>query len=227
MIVSKLASAIYNDIVSGLSGYNATLNMSLEQLEDEVVEERMAVIKQYSMKNLIPKKDLFYAINCIQLDCDYLDKCCITGHHTKPISHFEIPQIMNDFGEEAIEYIGTIDKNQSFRIYTTPAGFKYHNRRMRGKDKPYVYIDTTPNEHNMYDCYVFNAPMLETLTIIAIFKDPRQVVEYMTKHGCCNLTETDNMTWLATEVKQNVIKKKLSYYRQLYQPPVPNTQIPK
>jgi hypothetical protein len=49
MIVNKLASAIYNDIQGGLQGYESTLNMSIEQLEDEVVEERLAVIKKYSL----------------------------------------------------------------------------------------------------------------------------------------------------------------------------------
>jgi hypothetical protein len=41
MQISKLASAIYNDIVAGLSGYTSTPAISLEQLEDEVVEERL------------------------------------------------------------------------------------------------------------------------------------------------------------------------------------------
>ena len=41
MIVSKLASACFNDIQGGLAGYEATVNMSLDQLEDEVVEERL------------------------------------------------------------------------------------------------------------------------------------------------------------------------------------------
>jgi hypothetical protein len=44
---------------------------------------------------------------------------------------------------------------------------------MRGKDKPYVYIDTTPNENNMYDAFVFNAPLLKRLSVVAIFKDLR------------------------------------------------------
>ena len=74
MIVSKLASAIWNDIVGGLQGYEATINMSIEQLEDEVVEERLAILKSYSMKNMIPRKDLFYSLNCIELDCKSLDK---------------------------------------------------------------------------------------------------------------------------------------------------------
>jgi len=49
MIVDKIASAIFNDVQGGLAGYEATVNMSLEQLQDEVVEERLFVIKKYSM----------------------------------------------------------------------------------------------------------------------------------------------------------------------------------
>lgn len=214
MLVNKIASAIFNDVQAGLSGYEATVNMSLEQLEDEVVEERLFVIKQYSMKNLIPKKDLMYALNCIPVDCKSIDKCCF-DNYSKPMAHFEIPQTVNDFGEEAIEFIGSTDKEIQFKVYTSK-NFKYHKYKTRRADKPYVYIDTTPNEHNMYDGYVFNAPMLERLTIIAIFKDPRQVEKF----SCCGFTEADNFTWIATEVKQNLIKKKLLYYRQYIQAPV-------
>ena len=46
MELSKIASAIYNDIMAGLSGMNANPTISLEQLEDEIIEERTAVIKE-------------------------------------------------------------------------------------------------------------------------------------------------------------------------------------
>ena len=46
MELSKIASAIYNDVMSGLAGMNANPTISLEQLEDEVVEERQMVIKE-------------------------------------------------------------------------------------------------------------------------------------------------------------------------------------
>ena len=49
--IMKLSSAIYNDIVAGLQGYEASLNMSLDQLQDEVVMTRLEVIKKYAMKN--------------------------------------------------------------------------------------------------------------------------------------------------------------------------------
>lgn len=207
--------------MGGMAGYEATLNMSLEQLEDEVVEERLMIIKQYSMKNLIPRKDLMYSLNCIELDCKSLDKCCEADPDDEIVAHFEIPQIVNDFGEQAIEYIGSTDKQIRFKVYTTP-NFKYHKHRMRGKKKPFVYIDTTPNENNLYDGYVFNAPLLERLSIIAIFKDPRQVANL----SCCNFTDADNLTWIATETKQSLIKKKLAYYRQYYPQPQQNNQVP-
>lgn len=44
MNISRLASAIFNDVVSGLQGFEASHNMSLEQLEDEVIEERISLI---------------------------------------------------------------------------------------------------------------------------------------------------------------------------------------
>jgi hypothetical protein len=47
------------------------------------------------------------------------------------------------------------------------------NYRKRGKYKPFVYIDTTPNERGMYDCFIFNAPLIKEVSVVAIFKDPR------------------------------------------------------
>lgn len=221
MIVSKVASAVFNDIVSGLAGYESTISLNLEQLEDEVVEERLAIIKKYSVQNLIPRKDLFYSLNCIDVDCKTLDKCCEHDPEDELVAHFEIPQIVNDFGEQAIEFIGSTDKQIKFKVYTSPQ-FRFHRYKTRRKNKPFVYIDTTPNENNRYDGYIFNAPMLERLTVIAIFKDPRQVEEL----SCCEFTEADNLSWIVTEVKQSLIQKKLKYYRQLYPQPQPTNLIP-
>ena len=151
-MLSKLASAIYNDIMAGLTGLNANPTISLEQLMDDVVDERLQIIKEYSLKNMIPRKDLLYAINCIQVDCKSIDKCCIAlKTNTKPIAHFEIPQIVNDYGDDAVEFIGSTDKQIQFKVYTSTA-WQYHKYIRRGASKPFVYIEPTPNENNMYDC---------------------------------------------------------------------------
>lgn len=222
-MIQKLASAIYNDVMSGLSGITSTPSMSLQQLEDDVVDERLQIIKEYSLKNIIPKKDLLVSINCIELDCKSLDKCPCDQSYTKPQLHFQIPQLINDFAEESISFIGSIDKSVQYKVYMSTA-FNYHKYLRRGSEKPYVYIETTPNENNMYDGWVFNSPLLKVISIIGIFKDPRQLENY----ECCNTSEDfDNFSFISTEIKKRLTEKKLRYYRQLAIQPPPNTQSAK
>lgn len=75
MIYNKLASAIYNDIVSGLRGMHGTATMSIEQLEDDIIDERLQIIKEYSLKGILPKNDLLLSLNCIDVDCKSLERC--------------------------------------------------------------------------------------------------------------------------------------------------------
>lgn len=118
-MINKLASAIYNNIVGGLVGIVANPNISIAQLEDDVVDEWLQVIKEYASKNLIPRKDLLMAINCIDLDCKSLDRCCVGGNPSEqPELHFEVPQIVNDQIEDTIEFCGSTDKRDQFKVYT-------------------------------------------------------------------------------------------------------------
>jgi hypothetical protein len=79
--------------------------------------------------------------------------------------------------------------------YTSPYVWKnYHPYRKRGKNRPYVFIDITPNENGMLDCYVFNAPMLKQVSVIAIFKDLRQLEQF----SCCTELESDNYNFIDT-----------------------------
>ena len=89
------------------------------------------------------------------------------------MAHFEIPQILNDYGNLSIDYIGSTDRRLPFVFYTSATAFRYHKYRKRGQNKPYVWIDTTPNENGMYDCFVFNAPLLDRVSVSAIFKELR------------------------------------------------------
>ena len=222
MQVEKLASAIYNDVVSGLAGITSTPTISMEQLQDDVIDERLQIIKEYSLKNLIPRKDLMMSINCIDVDCKSLDKCPCGQNLTKPELHFEIPQLINDFGENSVEFIGSINRETQYKIYTSTS-FQYHKYSRRGANHPYVYIQTTPNENNMYDGWIFNAPFTKKISIIAIFKDPRQLVQF----DCCAGDDIENYTFISTEIKKRLTEKKLRYYRQLYQSPTNNNQVAK
>jgi len=93
------------------------------------------------------------AINCVDVDCEYLDKCpaCrTTNPSAEKIQHFQIPQIINDFGDDAIDFIGSTDKMNQYVVYTDTR-FQFHKYKRRGSEDPYVFILTAPNENNMYD----------------------------------------------------------------------------
>lgn len=222
MIVKKLADAIYNDVVSGLQGYHHNPSISMEQLEDDVVDERLQVLKEYSLKGTLPIRDLLTAVNCIPVDCKDLERCrCRESIGTTPTAHFEMPQVFSDYGARAIDYIGSIDRQLPFLFYTSSYAWNYYHKfRKRGKDKPFVYVDTTPNENGMYDAYIFNAPMIKQISVVAIFKDPRQLENY----ACCSDLDDDNFSFLNNEIKRRLTEKKLRYYRQLAMQPAPNDQ---
>ena len=221
MTINEIASAIYNDVVSGLRGITSTPTMSIEQLEDEVIEERLVVIKELYLRNLISLKDMMLAINCIEVDCKDLARCCNFSAGEKAL-HFEIPQIVNDLGTKALEFVGSIDRQKQYVIYTDTS-YQFHKYKKRGADEPYVYIETTPNENGMYDGFIFNVPFVKYISVIGIFKDPRQLEQY----SCCSSEHYLNLSSISNEVKKRLTEKKLRYYKAFLTPVTPNTQEPK
>jgi hypothetical protein len=160
-------------------------------------------------------------IRCITLNKESIEKCPIdTGKNL--VWHFELPQLINDFGEDAVQYIGTSDMKNQYKIYKTTA-FLYHKYKRRRCSDPYVYIDTAPNCNNMYDSWVFNLPSAKVLTFIGIIKDPRQLQSF----SCCSGDDLENYTFISTEIKKRLTEKKIRYYRQLYTGVTPNDQTPK
>lgn len=65
--------------------------------------------------------------------------------------------------------------------------------------------------------------MLKYISIIAIFKDPRQLTQF----SCCGDDDLENYTFLASEIKKRLTEKKLRYYRSLATPILPNNQVPR
>ena len=233
--IERLTDAVFNDVVSGLRGYHQNMSMSKEQLQEEIVQMRLAVIKEYMLKGILPIEDLVAAINCIPVDCDTLDKCKCNSLTcgSDPIAHFQIPQILFDFGlGNSIKYLGSTDKQHPFIIYTKNIDKlnSIQKYRKRGKNKPWVFIDVTPNNEGLLDCYIFDAPLIKQVSIVAIFKDPRQLEEFQ-----CNcedetipqdrITQMDNnMNYLDIVIKDRLTQQKLRYYRQYAAPILPNDQ---
>ena len=228
MYLDKLASQIKNDILSGLKGYHHNLGLNIEQLKDECVNTRLLIIKEHYLKGVLPIKDLLIAINCVDVDCESLERCiCKENTDDTLVAHFQIPQLIHDFGKQAIEYIGSTDRKNPFQIVTSLAEMETRKYRKRGKNKPYVWIDSAPNINGMLDCFIFNAPMIEQISIIGIFKDPRQIEQYYCCKNDDDFTLTgadDNMSYITQLVKERLTKEKITYYRQLLMPIKPNDQ---
>jgi len=151
-----------------------------------------------------------------------MDRCLCGSSFTPPVAHFEIPQLINDFSEEAIEFIGSTNRGEQYKVYTSTA-FQYHKDLRRGAEKPYVYIEPTPNINNFYDVWIFNAPFVKKVSVIGIFKDPRQLSDY----ECCAEDDLENYTFLSAEIKKRLTEKKIRYYKLAQQSITPNTQSPK
>lgn len=205
------------------------MSMSKEQLEEEIVQMRLAVIKEYMLKGILPIDDLLISLNCIPVDCDTLDKCKCRGTVCgEPTAHFQIPQILFDYNlKNSIKYIGSSDKQHSFLVYTKPIDkiITYQKYRKRGKNKPWVYIDVTPNNEGLIDCYIFGAPLIQQVSVIAIFKDPRQLEDFQC--NCENEGESQadiNFNFLDIVIKDRLTQQKLRYYRQYAAPIQPNNQ---
>lgn len=220
---TRLASAILNDIYSGLAGLHHNLSLDIEQLSDEIVQTRLQVIKEYQLKGILPLQDLLVSINCVPVDCKDLERCPICHpSYSTPNAHFEIPQLVTGFGNAALAYVGSIDRQNAFNFYVTPDfSSNLQQYRKRGQDKPYVYIDPTPNEHNMNDGYIFNAPMISVISVVGVFKDLRQLEGY----NCCEgVEDPENFNFIDTEVKNRLVQQKVNYYRQLHMYSLPNDQ---
>ena len=222
MTIEAISSAIYNDVVSGLRGLTSNPTISMEQLQDEVVAERNTIIKEYLLKGIITLEDLYLAINCIEVDCDYMSKCCNLPVGKKAL-HFEIPATLNLGAVNTIKFIGSIDRQVSYAVYTDES-YKFHEYRKRSNQSPYVYVDPTINNNGNLDCYVFNAPYAKYLSVVALFKDPRKVIEW----DCCSdLDVYLDCGLISTEIQKRLTEKKLRYYRQALAPVLPNDQVPK
>lgn len=215
--INKIASAIKNDLYSGLQGLHTNLSISIEQLEDDIIDERLQVIKEYQLKGILPVQDLLLSINCIDVDCASLDKCRCTSNITPPMAHFQIPQIVDS---DTLS-IQSIDRQLNFRISTSIQNFNIYNKyRKRNKNVPFVFIDITPNASGLLDCYIFNAPLIKKITVSGIFKDPRQLENY----DCCPELSDDNLSSINNEIKKRLIIKKFQYYRQYKTGVSPNDQ---
>ena len=163
------------------------------------------------------------AINCVEVDCKDQNKCsCMSSlANAKMAKHFEIPQLMPGLGADALAFVGSTDRSHAFKVYYNLEAIKYQQYyqkyRKRYNPKPFVYVEKTPNENGMYDCWIFDAPFVQYIAVIGIFKDPRQLEQY----NCCDNTDYLEMGAISNEIKNRILQKKIQLYRTPAPPAAP------
>ena len=175
MTIDAIASAVYNNVYSGLGGITSNPKISIEQIQDEVIAERNQVMREFLLKGVLNLDELYLAINCVEVDCDYMSKCCDLKVGEKAL-HFEIPPIVNLGGIDTVRFVGSIDRSTRYNIYTDEA-YRFHKHRKYSADSPYVYIDTAINKNGNMDGYIFNVNFVKYISVIALFLDPRKLLE--------------------------------------------------
>lgn len=223
MTIEAISSAVYNNVVTGLAGISSNPKISIEQLQDEVVAEKNQIMREFLLKGVLSLEELFLAINCIEVSCDYMSKCCELQAGEKAL-HFEIPPIIYLNGVDTIRFIGSIDRNTKYNVYTDES-YRFHKYRKRGANHPYVYIDTAINSNGNMDGYIFNVPFVKYISVIALFQDPRRLLEW----DCCSENPESYLDCgiLSDEIIKRMTEKYLRWYRSLAAPVTNNDQMPK
>ncbi len=223
MTIEAIASAVYNNTVTGLAGITSNPKISVEQLQDEVVAERNQIMREFLLKGILNLDELFLAINCIEVDCDYMSKCCNLQVGEKAL-HFEIPPIIYINGIDTIRFVGSIDRHTRYNIYTDET-YRFHKYRKNKPGSPYVYIDTAINSNGNMDGYIFNVPFVKYISVIALFLDPRKLLEW----DCCSENPEVYLDCgiLSDEIIKRMTEKYIRWYHSLAVPVTQNDQMPK
>lgn len=223
MTIEQISSAVYNNVVTGLAGITSNPKISIEQLEDECVAERNQILREFLLKGVLSLDELFLAINCVEVDCSYMSKCYELQVGEKAL-HFEIPPIIYLNGIDTIRFIGSIDRSAKYNVYTDEA-YRFHKYRRRWADHPYVYVDTAINSNGNMDGYIFNLPFVKYISVIALFQDPRKLLEW----DCCSENPDAYLDCgiLSDEIIKRMTEKYIRWYKSLGSQPSINDQMPR
>lgn len=210
MTLNELASAIHNDISSGLRGKTDTI-IPISQLEDEIVNKRNSLIKKYSLNGLIPIQDLIQSIECVSLECNDVANCCSGIKSGTKALRFTLPRLSTIYGKEAIQFIGSISRAEPFKVYYD-SSFVYHTHKAYNK-RPYVWVNMgsrVGDKGGFIYGYVFNTPYMEKLSMDIVAENPYDALT------CCN--DKDSMEFPAPkfiqdEIKSMVTEQFIRYYK--------------
>ena len=222
MTLSEMTSSIRNRVADGLSGNIADQAFSLLQLEKEVDLQRAEFIQKYlNSGNKLNANFLYQGIDGIHVECHDLSQNSPCGFSSGDgVPAIKIPPIASTFGNDAVEYLGLMNKQEKFVVYFDTDSMSNHKYRARTSKRPYIWIDTAPDKTGNMTAFLLNAGKYSTLkymSIRAIFQNPSALSENSD-------TEYPAPGHMQNQIIDTLTDKYVRYFRQLNVPPQPNTK---
>jgi hypothetical protein len=214
--LEQIASAINNHILAGLKGATLQEPYSHEQLQDEILVERDAIIKQLSLSGTLQENELIQSINCLELDCQDLSLCCNVSSFNNTL-HFKLPK-PSQYVLNPIKFVGTVDREYVFNIVKGPT-WKQQDYGKFTRTKPFVWFHP-----NLKDGFLFNPPTenIKYISVDFIPANPKDLEEF----GCCKIdgeTPSGIPNWMVSDIIGRMVNKYTQMYWRLH--PRPNTQV--
>tara|TARA_R110000765_G_scaffold214255_2_gene319326 strand:+ start:13 stop:702 length:690 start_codon:yes stop_codon:yes gene_type:complete len=224
MTHNELASTIRNRVADGLSGNIADQAFSVEQLMAEIDLTRADIINKREQTAKLDSKYLMQKIDIIPIVCKPMSEDCIYQEPGGDIPSINVPKIMPTFGDDAIEYLGTVNMQERFSVYYHPDDIQHHKVRVRTAHRPFAWVDLAPNKEDMMTIWFFNFGKFNPLKFMKI----RAIFEHPTRVGTLDPSIFDAEYPAPLHVQNTIVdtltEKYVRYYRQLNIPSLPNQQ---
>jgi hypothetical protein len=227
MTALEIASAIRNRVYDGLSGVVSDQSISTMQLYDEIDLVRADFVNKYAMTSKLNTKYLLQSLDNLEIKCTslaYTDACDEFRFMNDAVPALEIPPLLPTPDDSAIEYLGLTNKQDKFAVYYSTSDIQNHKYRIKTKNRPYVWVDTTLNANSKFTAYFFNLGKYNALRYVslrAMFNHPSSVLpfdpDYLEK-------EYAAPAYMQMAILDAVTEKYIRYYRQMHTVPQPNTQ---
>lgn len=178
MTHSEMASTIRNRVSDGLSGAIADQSFNVQQLMAEIDLVRADLIDKRENTVKLDPKYLVQKIGNIPIVCRNMSEDCLIQEPCSDVPSIKIPRIIPTFGDDAVEYLGTMNMQEDFLVYYHPDDIQHHKVKKRTKHRPYAWVDLSPNKDNTITIWLLNWGKfnpLKFMRIRAIFEHPTRV----------------------------------------------------
>lgn len=214
MTLEQLASAISNNVSSGLKGVG-NYTYSLAQIKDDISAMRSQLILQYDDTKKANINQFAQKRTNIPLD---ITQYPLSGYPEsgQQVLTAKIPALAATRSNSAILYLGPPDMSLNLRTYYSSNEVESHKYTRVISQRPYAFIDSAMDADGNVPVYVFNlgSSPFRSLTISAIFDDP---IKLMENDGIISDSEEFPAPMgLQSIIVEQVTSKYIAYYKRLH-----------